>query len=209
MENRARAVAALSRTATLVTLYQIHSAQAVTVSTPWEIAANPKADAMATDKSGIALGVLAADCAPVLLADAGAHVIGAAHAGWGGALAGITESVVAAMERLGARRERISAAVGPCISGASYEVGPEFKPRFVAADAPNDRFFERSKREGHWQFDLPAYVAHRLRQSGIGVVEVVPRCTYKSEADFFSYRRTTHRKEADYGRQLSAVMLTD
>jgi len=209
MENRARATAALSPGATLVTLYQIHSAEAVIVNAPWEIAGNPKADAMATDRSGIALGILAADCAPVLLADPGAHVIGAAHAGWGGALAGVSEAVVAAMERLGARRERISAAVGPCISGASYEVGPEFKPRFVAADAANERFFEQSTREGHWQFDLPAYVAHRLRQSGVGVVEVMPRCTYESEADFFSYRRTTHRKEADYGRQLSAIMLTD
>ena len=209
MENRARACAALSPDAALVTLYQVHSAQAVTVSAPWEIIDNPKADAMATDKSGIALGILTADCAPILLADPGAHVIGAAHAGWGGALAGVAESVVAAMERLGARRERISAAVGPCISRASYEVGPEFKPRFIAADPANEQFFERSEREGHWQFDLPAYVAHRLRQSGVGLVEAVPACTYRSEADFFSYRRTTHRKEADYGRQLSAIMLTD
>lgn len=209
MENRARASAALSPGAALVTLYQIHSAQAVTVSAPWDIPSNPKADALATDKRGIALGILTADCAPVLLADPGAHVIGAAHAGWSGALAGVTESVVAAMERLGARRERISAAIGPCISRASYEVGPEFKPRFIAADPANERFFERSRREGHWQFDLPAYIAQRLRQSGVGVVEALPSCTYAEEADFFSYRRTTHRKEADYGRQLSAIMLTD
>ena len=118
-------------------------------------------------------------------------------------------SVVAAMERLGAKRERITAAIGPCISRASYEVGPEFKPRFLAADPGNERFFEPSPRAGHWQFDLPAYVAHRLRQSGIGAVETVPLCTYVHEADFFSYRRTTHRKEADYGRQLSAIMLRD
>ncbi len=209
MENRARARAALSPDAPLVTLYQVHGVQAVTVSAAWEIIENPKADAMATDKSGIALGILTADCAPVLLADPAAHVIGAAHAGWGGALAGVAELVVAAMERLGARRERISAAVGPCISRASYEVGPEFKPRFIAADPANERFFERSEREGHWQFDLPAYVAHRLRQSGVGAVEAVPACTYRNEADFFSYRRTTHRKEADYGRQLSAIMLTE
>jgi polyphenol oxidase len=209
MENRARARAALSPDATLVTLYQVHSAQAVTVSAPWEIADNPKADAMATDKSGIVLGILTADCAPILLADTGAHVIGAAHAGWGGALAGVSESVVAAMERLGARRERIAAVIGPCISRASYEVGPEFKPRFMAADPANAAFFEQSKREGHWQFDLPAYVAHRLRQSGVGAVEAIPACTYANEAYFFSYRRTTHRKEADYGRQLSAILLTD
>lgn len=209
MENRARARAALSPDAALVTLYQIHSAEAVTVVAPWEIADNPKADAFATDKSGIALGILTADCAPILLADPGAHVIGAAHAGWGGAIAGVAELVVAAMERLGARRDRISAAIGPCISRASYEVGPEFHPRFIAADPANARFFERAKREGHWQFDLPAYVAHRLRQSGVGVVEAMPACTYTREADFFSFRRTTHRKEPDYGRQLSAIMLSD
>lgn len=209
LENRARATAALSTEAKLVTLYQIHSAQAVTVSAPWEIAGNPKADAFATDKSGTVLGILTADCAPILLADSQAHVIGAAHAGWGGALAGVTESVVSAMERLGARRERITAAIGPCISRPSYEVGAEFKPRFLAADPRNEKFFEPSERAGHWQFDLPAYVAHRLRQSGIGAVETVPLCTYVNEADFFSYRRTTHRKEADYGRQLSAILLTD
>ena len=209
LENRARAIAALSSDATLVTLYQIHSAQAVTVSAPWQITDNPKADAFATDKRGVALGILTADCAPILLADAHAHVVGAAHAGWGGALAGVAESVVAAMERLGAQRERITAAVGPCISRPSYEVGPEFKPRFTAADPANERFFEPSKHAGHWQFDLPAYVAHRLRQSGIGTIETLRACTYLDEASFFSYRRTTHRKEADYGRQLSAIMLTD
>lgn len=209
IENRARATTALSPHAALVTLYQIHSAQAVTVSVPWEIADNPKADAFATSKSGIVLGILTADCAPILLADAHAHVIGAAHAGWGGALAGVTESVVSAMERLGAKRERIAAAIGPCISRPSYEVGPEFKPRFLAADPGNEKFFEPSQRAGHWLFDLPAYVAHRLRQSGIGAVETIPSCTYVHEADFFSFRRATHRKEADYGRQLSAIMLTD
>ena len=209
IENRARATAALSPGAKLVTLYQIHSAQAVTVAAPWDIPDNPKADAFATDKSGIVLGILTADCAPILLADQNAHVIGAAHAGWGGAFAGVAESVVAAMERLGARRERIVAAVGPCISQQSYEVGPEFKPRFLAADPANEKFFEPSVRAGHWQFDLPAYVAHRLRQSGITTVETIPLCTYVHEAEFFSYRRTTHRKEADYGRQLSAIMLTD
>lgn len=209
MENRARATAALSRDATLVTLYQVHSAQAVTVSAPWQIADNPKADAFATDKRGIALGILTADCAPILLADSDAHVIGAAHAGWGGAFAGVAESVVAAMERLGAKRDRITAAVGPCISQPSYEVGPEFKPRFLATDPANERFFEPSKRAGHWQFDLPGYVVHRLRQSGIATIEAMSACTYLDEASFFSYRRMTHRKEADYGRQLSAIMLTD
>jgi YfiH family protein len=193
----------------LVTLYQIHSAQAVTVSSPWDIPDNPKADAFATDKSGIVLGILTADCAPILLADREAHVIGAAHAGWGGAFAGIAESVVSAMEKLGAKRRRISAAIGPCISQPSYEVGPEFKPRFLTADPGNEEFFEPSPRPGYWQFDLPAYVAHRLRQSGIATVETISLCTYLHEAEYFSYRRTTHRKEADYGRQLSAIMLTD
>jgi len=209
IENRARAIAALGPGTKLVTLYQIHSTQAVMVTAPWEIADNPKADAFATNKSGIALGILTADCAPILLTDADAHVIGAAHAGWGGALAGVTESVVTAMEHLGAKRERIAAAIGPCITQPSYEVGPEFKPRFVAADTANERFFEPSTRAAHWQFDLPAYVAHRLRQSGIGTIEMMPKCTYLGAEDYFSYRRTTHRKEADYGRQLSAIMLMD
>jgi YfiH family protein len=209
MENRRRALAALSPNASLVTLYQVHSAAAVTVTSPWEIPHNPKADAMATDKKGIALGILAADCAPILFSDSEAHVIGAAHAGWNGALSGVTETAVAAMIGLGAKRERIRAAIGPCISQAAYEVGPEFQPRFIAADPANARFYIPSQRERHWQFDLPAYVAHRLRQSGIAAVETLPACTYAREADFFSYRRATHRKEADYGRQLSVIMLED
>jgi polyphenol oxidase len=208
LENRRRATTALSPDAALVTLYQVHSAEAVTVGAAWDIADNPKADAMATDKSGIALGILTADCAPILLADTAAHVIGAAHAGWNGALAGVAESVVAAMERLGARRERIAAAIGPCISQSSYEVGPEFRPRFLAVDPASERFFEPSIRPGHWQFDLPAHVAERLRQTGIGTVESLAACTYSAEAEFFSYRRATHRHEADYGRQLSAIVLT-
>jgi YfiH family protein len=209
LENRRRATVALSFDAALVTLYQVHSAATVAVSAPWEIADSPKADAMATNKSGVALGILTADCAPILLADAEAHVIGAAHAGWGGALAGVGESVTAAMERLGAKRERICAAIGPCISQPSYEVGPEFKPRFIASDPAIERFFAPSKRAEHWQFDLPGYVAYRLRQSGIATVEVAPDCTYAAEVEYFSYRRSTHRKEPDYGRQLSAIMLTD
>src|SRR5260221_6308448 len=159
MENRARATAALSPDAGLVTLYQVHSAEAVTVTAPWQIPDNPKADAMATDRPGIALGILTADCAPILLADPTARVIGAAHAGWNGALAGVVESVLAAMGRLGAKPERIRAAVGPCISQKAYEVGPEFEARFANADADNARFFTRSPRAGHGQFDLPAYVA--------------------------------------------------
>ena len=209
LENRRRALAALSPNASLVTLYQVHSATAVTVASPWDIPDNPKADAMATDRSGIALGILAADCAPILLSDSEAHVIGAAHAGWNGALSGVAESAVTAMIGLGAKRERIRAAIGPCISQAAYEVGPEFQARFIAADPANAQFFIPSKRERHWQFDLLAYVAYRLRQDGIAAVEALPACTYAREADFFSYRRATHRKEADYGRQLSAIVLED
>jgi YfiH family protein len=209
MENRRRAREALSPDAPLVTLYQIHSAEAVTVTEPWDIAQNPKADAMVTDRKHVALGILTADCAPILLSDAQAHVIGAAHAGWNGALSGVADSVVAAMVRLGANKTRICAAIGPCISQTAYEVGPEFETRFRAADPDNARFFAASPRAGHWQFDLPAYVAHRLQAAGVESVEILGACTYASEADFFSYRRTTHRKEPDYGRQLSAIVLKD
>jgi hypothetical protein len=209
MENRKRAAAALSPNAKLVTLYQIHSAEAVVVSEPWDIPENPKADAMVTDRGDVTLGILTADCGPILLAESQAHVIGAAHAGWNGAISGVTDSVVAAMVRLGAKRERIRATIGPCISHAAYEVGPEFEARFRASDPGNVRFFVPSTQAGHWQFDLPAYVAHRLRTAGVESVETLGVCTYASENDFFSYRRTTHRKEADYGRQLSAIMLKD
>jgi YfiH family protein len=207
MENRRRAANALSPDGQLVTLYQIHSAEAVTVSEPWDIARNPKADAMVTNRPGIALGILAADCAPVLLCDREAGVIGAAHAGWNGALSGVIDSVLDAMERLGASTDRIRAAVGPCIGQACYEVGPEFEARFRAADADNARFFVASQRDDHWQFDLPAYVGHRLRQAGVQSPEILGACTYTREDEFFSYRRATHRKEPDYGRQLSAIML--
>jgi purine-nucleoside/S-methyl-5'-thioadenosine phosphorylase / adenosine deaminase len=207
LENRRRATAALASGARLVTLYQVHSAEAVAVTLPWDIPDNPKADAMATDRPGIALGILTADCAPILLAEPEARVIGAAHAGWNGAIQGVAESVIAAMTRLGAKRDRIHAAIGPCISQSAYEVGPEFAERFRAADSANTRFFVPSKRDAHWQFDLPAYVAEQLRRTGIAQVEIVPACTYAREADFFSYRRATHRKEPDYGRQLSAIVL--
>jgi YfiH family protein len=207
MENRARATAALSPAANLVTLYQVHSAQAVTVAAPWPIPENPKADAMATDRPGIALGILTADCAPILLADPQARIIGAAHAGWNGALSGVVESVLAAMGRLGAKPERIHAAIGPCISQNAYEVGPEFEARFVSTDPTNARFFTPSQHPDHWQFDLRGYVAQRLKKAGVESVDVIDACTYAREDAFFSYRRTTHRKEPDYGRELSAIML--
>jgi len=207
MENRRRASQALLPGARLVTLYQIHSAEIVSVEEPWDIPNNPKADAMVTNRSGIALGILTADCAPILLCDPEAHVIGAAHAGWNGAISGVTHSVVAAMVRLGARPERIRAAIGPCIGQGTYEVGPEFEARFCAVDPANTRFFVPSVKAHHWQFDLAAYVTHRLRQAGIEAIEDIGVCTYGGEDAFFSYRRTTHRKEADYGRQLSAILL--
>jgi YfiH family protein len=195
IENRKRVADALAPDTTLLTLYQIHSGEAVSVTAPWNLGEGPKADAMATNVPGLALGILTADCAPVLLADAEADVIGAAHAGWKGALGGVTDSVIAAMESLGARRERIAAAIGPCISQANYETGPEFRERFPAA------FFEGR------QFDLEAYVAERLTAAHIQNVARLGACTYAREADFFSYRRATHRGEADYGRQVSAIVL--
>jgi YfiH family protein len=207
IENRRRAIATLSPEAKLVTLYQVHGADVVEVTEPWPIPSNPKADALVTNRPGIALGILTADCAPILLADSEARVIGAAHAGWGGAIAGVTDSVIAAMVKLGARADCICAAIGPCISQSAYEVGPEFEARFVARDPENRRFFMPSARTNHWQFDLPAYVAKRLTAAGVKTVETLGACTYTREDDFFSYRRTTHRKEPDYGRQLSTIAL--
>jgi YfiH family protein len=156
---------------------------------------------------GIALGVLAADCAPVLFADPHARVVGAAHAGWKGAIGGVVESTVVLMERLGAKRSRICAAIGPCISQAAYEVGPEFRARFLEQTEANARYFVPSKRSDHWQFDLPAYVAARVEALDLAAVDRLNVCTYANEKDYFSFRRTTHRSEADYGRNISAIMI--
>ncbi len=208
MENRTRAIATLGNDPKLVTLYQVHSAEAIVVDRAWDIAANPRADAMVTRIPGLALGILTADCAPVLLFDPEAKVIGAAHAGWQGAFSGVVESVLTAMARLGAQAARVQAVVGPCIGPDAYEVGPEFHARFVAAGPENARFFRRPSPAAQWHFDLPAYVAHRLNHAGAGNVDIVGACTYREEADFFSYRRTTHRKERDYGRQLSVICLS-
>jgi len=205
-ENRKRAREALGA-GQLVTLYQIHSADSVTVDAAWDTGKGPRADAMATKVPGIALGILTADCAPVLLADAEAKVIGAAHAGWKGALTGVIESALVAMEELGAERGRIAAAIGPCIAQANYEVGPEFEQRFRQADSTNDRFFALADRAGHFRFDLKAFVVHRLREAGIGNVEGLYADTYAREAEFFSFRRATHRGETNYGRQISAIAL--
>ena len=208
IENRNRVLAALSPGATLLTLHQIHSPRTVTVDSPWEIGKGPQADAMVTSRPGVALGILTADCAPVLLADREARVIGAAHAGWKGAAGGVIESVLRAMESLGARRKRIAAAIGPCISQANYEVGPEFRQSFLAAAPAHARFFVAAARDAHWQFDLEGFVAAQLATAGIGDVARLSACTYAREAEFFSFRRATHRGEKDYGRQVSAIALT-
>ncbi len=208
VENRRRVGEKLASGAALATLYQIHSPKAVTVTEVWDIENRPHADAMATATPGIALGILTADCAPVLFADGHARVIGAAHAGWKGALFGVVESALAEMEKLGARRDRIAAAIGPCISQKNYEVGAEFRAQFLQHDSASSRFFIASDRPDHFRFDLENYVVHRLRHAGVADVAALSACTYAREADFFSYRRTTHRGESDYGRQISAIVLT-
>lgn len=205
-ENRARVAATLGvAPQNLLSLYQVHSPDALVVDAPLG-AERPKADALVTDRPGLALGVLTADCGPILFADAQAGVVGAAHAGWKGALTGILESTVAAMERLGARRERIVAVLGPSIGPDNYEVGPEFVDRFTAHSEANARFFRPSAKPGHALFDLNGYTVERLRAAGVAV-HAVNRCTYADEANFYSYRRATHRGEGDYGRQISAIVL--
>lgn len=208
-ENRTRAGAELGTSEDrLLTVYQIHSAEAVVVTQPWMHADAPKADAMATNVKGLALGVLAADCAPVLFADEQAQVIGTAHAGWKGALGGVLESAVKAMETIGAERSRIRAAIGPCISQKAYEVGPEFYDHFLKSDLWSRQYFAPSSRTGHWRFNLPVYIAIRLIKMGVADAEpMLDVCTYENTEDYFSYRRTTHRGEPDYGRNLSAIML--
>jgi polyphenol oxidase len=205
-ENRRRVAAWLGiAPERLVTVHQVHSPDVVAVDAPF-VGDRPKADALVTGRPGLAIGVLAADCGPVLLADAEAQVIGAAHAGWKGALTGVLENTIAAMERLGARRQRIVAALGPAISKRNYEVGPEFVARFTAADSANERWFAPSTRAGHALFDLNGYTVERLARAGVKA-EALGRCTYEEEDLFFSYRRTTHRAEPDYGRQISAIVM--
>ncbi|EZP49167.1 peptidoglycan editing factor PgeF [Sphingomonas sp. RIT328] len=203
-ENRRRAGAAVLPGAALVGLYQIHSAEAVIVDAPYADEARPRADALVTDRPGLLLGILTADCAPVLFADRTAGVVAAAHAGWKGAIGGVTDATLAAMERLGARREQIVAAIGPCIARASYEVDAGFLATFTAADAANERFFTDG-RAGRYQFDLEAYVAHRLATAGVSRIEAMGLDTYADADRFYSFRRATHRGEADYGRQLSVI----
>ena len=205
-KNRARAITALAPGSKLVSLAQIHSTNVHTVGADWNFAARPEGDGMVTTLPGIMLGILTADCAPVLFADSEAGVIGAAHAGWKGALAGVLENTIAAMEKLGAKASRIGAAIGPTISQANYEVGADLRDRFTGGD---DRFFVPSNRQGYFRFDLPGYVAFRLKQAAIGRVSDLGLCTYPPENGFFSFRRATHLSEPDYGREISMIGLRE
>ncbi len=207
-KNRARVASVLRfEPADLLTVYQIHSADVVTITERHAYEDAPQADAMVTKTPGLGLGILTADCAPILLADQKSGVIGAAHAGWKGAIGGVLENTVQAMEALGAARGDIHAAIGPTISQANYEVGPEFKARFLEEDASNEKFFEPSSKENHQQFDLPGFVHARLSAAGIGEIIDTACCTYADEARYFSYRRSTHRDEPDYGRNISVIGL--
>jgi len=191
----------------LLSPYQFHSAIAVPVAEPGPADQRPRADALVTSTPGLAIAITTADCTPVLFADALAGVAGAAHAGWRGALSGVLEATIDAMEQLGANRNAIKAAVGPTISQPSYEVGHEFQQTFVANNPQFARFFLSPSSEGRPHFDLPGFVAHRLAEAGVGEIDELELCTYRNESEFFSYRRTTHRGELDYGRQISAILL--
>src|SRR5215470_11303747 len=207
-ENRARMATAVGvLPERLISAYQIHSPIVVTVDAPWDVNARPKADAIVTRASGLAIAVSTADCGPILFADAEAGVIGAAHAGWRGALSGVAEATIAAMEQCGADRSRIVTALGPMIRQQNYEVGPEFIAQFSADDVSNERFFESAPRAGHALFDLAGYIAARLARAGIGRIDDLDRCTYAEPETFFSYRRSVHRREPDYGRHLNAIAL--
>ncbi len=208
-ENRARMARAVGVTPErFLTAYQIHSPDVVVAETPWTSGTRPRADAIVTQVPGLAIGVSTADCGPVLFADPKARIIGAAHSGWRGAVAGVLEATVAAMERLGAERGRIVAAIGPTISQRNYEVGSDLLEQFTKADADNARFFSPG-RPGHAQFDLPGFIATRLGRAGIAQVEDLGACTYADPRLFYSFRRTTHRGEPDYGRHVNAIALSE
>jgi len=209
VENRARMAAALGvEPRRLLTAYQTHSPNVVVAEAPWTTENRPLADAIVTRMRALAIGVTTADCGPVLFAEPRAGVIGAAHAGWRGALTGVIEATIAAMERLGAAQRQIRAAIGPMIRQGNYEVGPDLVERFRAEDPASSRFFGPARRDRHAMFDLAGYIAARLKRAGISEVEDVGLCTYADPEQFFSYRRTTHRAEADYGRHVNAIALT-
>lgn len=206
-ENRARMAKAVGVTPErFLTAYQIHSPEVVVAETPWRSDARPRADAIVTRVPGLAVGISTADCGPVLFADPTARVVGAAHAGWRGALSGVLEAAVTAMEWLGAERSRLVAAIGPTIGQQNYEVGNDLVEQFTKAGPDNARFFTAG-RAGHAQFDLPGYIAARLARAGITQVEDLGACTYADPRLFYSYRRATHRAEPDYGRHVNAIAL--
>jgi YfiH family protein len=209
-ENRARMAAALGVAPDrLLTPYQIHSPDVIVADEPWTHATRPRADAVVTRTPGLAIGVSTADCGPLLFADAEAAVVGAAHAGWRGAFTGVIEATIAAMEKLGGDRSRITVALGPTIRQPNYEVGPEFVERFLAADVDNARFFTASDRTSHAMFDLTGYIADRVQRAGILNFEDLGLCTCAEPDRFYSYRRTTRLGEADYGRHINAIALAD
>lgn len=206
--NRTHVAQSLGRgLADLCTVHQIHSATAITINTPYASKDAPQGDALVTATPGIVLGALAADCVPILFADATARVIGAAHSGWKGAIGGIIEATVDAMCVAGATRENIQAAIGPCIGQASYEVGDEFRDRFLEHNFLNARYFVAGARPHHHQFDIGAYVRDRLAASGIGSINLLAQDTCLQENTFFSYRRACLRGETVYGRQISAIVM--
>lgn len=206
-KNRARVAAHLGAF-DLITAHQVHSATAIVADTAWQPDQRPRVDAIVTATPGLAVGVLSADCAPILFADAQARVVAAAHAGWRGAIGGIAEATIAAMLRLGARKDRIRAAVGPCIGPAVYEVGADFQADFLARDSSSGKFFAAPSPGARPHFDLPGYVADRLIRAEVAVERRPPLCTYDDDGLFFSYRRSQAQKNLDYGRQISAIVLT-
>jgi YfiH family protein len=209
LENRARVARHLGGARPeVLTVYQIHSGTAVRANGPIPRDALPKADAVVTSVPGLVIGILTADCTPVLFADPEAKVVGAAHAGWRGAVAGIVEATIVEMERAGARRDRIRAAIGPTISQPAYEVGPEFESEVIGLDAANRDFFTAAGPGRKARFDLPRFVERRLGRLSLATIDRVSPCTYADESKFFSFRRTTHRSEPDYGRQISAIVVT-
>ena len=205
-ENRRRAIEAVSPASELVTVHQVHSPTVVYAEAAWPQDARPHADALVTDRSGLLLGILTADCTPVLFADAEAGIVGAAHSGWRGAFGGVNEAAIEAMEQLGAARDRIAAAIGPCVSQESYEVDEGFRANFLDQSAANARFFVTGP-AGKPHFDLPGYIEDRLKRAGISRVQTLDLDTYSDPDRFYSYRRSTHRNEPSYGRQISMIGL--
>ncbi len=206
LENRQRAKAAVLSDSQLVTLHQVHSADVVTVTEPFALDARPHADAMVTGSPGLLLGILTADCVPVLFHDPATQVVGAAHAGWKGAIGGVTDNTITAMEKLGASRDNMACAIGPCIARDSYEVDAGFQKRFVEDDPENSQYFTAGQ-PSHFQFDIESYVAGRLARAGIVKIDKLGLDTYAHEDRYFSYRRSCHRGEAGYGRQISLIGL--